>query len=82
MKVIIPFFASISWKTVESSSVFQEDPQLGISTEGTAVFHPWINDSQCCNFMTKFAKTLTFPPIALVSYPGSGSSWLREGINN
>ena len=77
LKVIISFLASISWKTVESSSVFQEEPPLGKSTEGTTVFHPWMNDSQCSNFTTTFAKNLTFPPIALVSYPGSGSSWLR-----
>ena len=69
---VITFFASISWRMVETLN-----SQLDSSNEGPTVFHLWMNDSQCSNFTTRFAKNLTFPPTALVAFPGSGNTWLR-----
>jgi hypothetical protein len=38
---------------------------------------PWPKDPRCSRFRTHFAKRKTFKPRALVSFPGSGNSWLR-----
>jgi len=39
--------------------------------------YPWNEDEQCKSFGVQFAKQGTFQPRALVSFPGSGNSWLR-----
>jgi len=37
----------------------------------------WPNDSICQNFKIKFATSGSLAPTALVSFPGSGNSWIR-----
>merc|ERR1719210_2751830 len=45
-------------------------------TEGP-VHSPWRNHTHCSQFVTRFAEADSLPATALVSFPGSGSSWLR-----
>ncbi|ODM99376.1 WSC domain-containing protein 1 [Orchesella cincta] len=42
--------------------------------------YPWIRDEQCKTFTVQFARKDNFKPRALVSFPGSGNSWLRYMI--
>jgi len=41
------------------------------------MYFPWPKDESCQHFSVRFANNYTFRPRALVSYPGSGNSWLR-----
>ncbi|OXA63465.1 uncharacterized protein LOC110845354 [Folsomia candida] len=44
---------------------------------GPTVVRPWPNDPQCSRFQIRFANKGAFKPRALLSFPGSGNSWLR-----
>ena len=37
----------------------------------------WENDTKCDSFLTQFAMPGSLPTRALVSYPGSGNTWIR-----
>ena len=73
---VITFVAATSWRLIENSSDFQNSKLDSLNEERTVIHH-WTNDSQCSSFATRFAKNLTFPPTALVAFPGSGNTWLR-----
>ena len=40
-------------------------------------FRIWANDTKCDSFLTQFAMPGSIPTRALVSYPGSGNTWIR-----
>ena len=40
-------------------------------------FQPWKNDTNCQKFLTQFTKRGSLPARALVSFPGSGNTWIR-----
>ena len=40
-------------------------------------FRIWENDTKCDSFVTQFAMPGSLPTRALVSYPGSGNTWIR-----
>merc|ERR1719431_872046 len=37
----------------------------------------WPNTTQCSDYRTRFARVSSLPVRALVSYPGSGNTWVR-----
>ena len=61
--------------TVYTTS-FTEKLAVHIDVEGKS-FHPWQNDTRCQHFITQFAKKGSLPARALVSFPGSGNTWIR-----
>ncbi|XP_014245102.1 WSCD family member AAEL009094 [Cimex lectularius] len=40
-------------------------------------FSPWPNSRDCSRFRVQFARQKSLPMTALVSFPGSGNTWLR-----
>ena len=59
-------------RSQESSSL------MTISWNDTGPSHAlWPGDDQCSQFVTRFAAQHSLPTRALVSYPGSGNTWLR-----
>ena len=50
---------------------------LHVKWEGEEESKPWPSLPGCENFVTQFAKQGNLPTRALVSYPGSGNTWLR-----
>lgn len=40
-------------------------------------FSPWPNSKDCSRFRIQFARRKSLPMTALVSFPGSGNTWLR-----
>ena len=39
--------------------------------------HPWPGEGECGLLVTRFARRGSLPTRALVSYPGSGNTWVR-----
>ena len=74
---VISLLHSVSCQTVEKDSLCQVHlPKLDFSSEGET-YQIWVNDSQCSHFTTRFTKKYSLDPLALVSFPGSGNTWLR-----
>ena len=46
-------------------------------TEGSEEKTPWPGDTECQHHKVRFLQKHSRPPTALVSFPGSGNSWLR-----
>ncbi|XP_071439071.1 WSCD family member AAEL009094-like [Hetaerina americana] len=51
-----------------------QGPQLDL---GRRSFAPWPGSDQCGHFHVHFAKQKSLPMTALVSFPGSGNTWVR-----
>ena len=59
-------------------SVIENPPITSVDwAEGGPEHHFWKNMTSCKDYKTKFAKVNTLPSRALVSYPGSGNTWIR-----
>ena len=43
-------------------------------------YRPWSDDPECQNYFVQFISNASQPPMALVSYPGSGNTWTRGSI--
>ena len=53
-------------------------PNISLQFDSEAKsFQPWKNDTNCQQFLTQFAKKGSLPARALVSFPGSGNTWIR-----
>jgi hypothetical protein len=46
----------------------------------TLTYLPWKDDPACQQYMIRFIMDKSYPPMALVSYPGSGNTWIRQLI--
>ncbi|XP_049846131.1 WSC domain-containing protein 1-like [Schistocerca gregaria] len=44
---------------------------------GRRAFSPWPFSAECARFQVHFARPRSLPMTALVSFPGSGNTWLR-----
>merc|ERR1712179_874958 len=54
------------------------EERINISwAEGGPEHSFWPKDESCSGFVTRFAKVRSIPTHALVSYPGSGNTWIR-----
>ena len=64
--VVMGHFSTIagSWENLNGSSHSRN-------------YRPWPNDSLCKDIMIEFIPNCSQPPIALVSYPGSGNTYTR-----
>ena len=53
--------------------------RISFNTSGQ-VKHPWdqAEDAECRDVVVMFAEEDSLPMLALVSYPRSGNSWLRQ----
>ena len=68
-------------KLVQSSSEcdIKSRKTISFNTSGL-VKHPWkqAEDAECRDVVVMFAEEDSLPMLALVSYPRSGNSWLRQ----
>ena len=67
-------------KETESKVKSEENIEEGlvINWDATGPKHkPWAKDLDCSRFVTRFAKHHSLVTRALVSYPGSGNTWIR-----
>ena len=64
-----------SWLT---TGIFVETHKPGLQLDPEAkTFNLWAKDTKCGHFNTSFAVKGSLPARALVSYPGSGNTWIR-----
>jgi len=62
---------------IEQKESSHEDMREISWAEGGPEHCFWPKDESCSKFVTKFAKVGSIPTHALVSYPGSGNTWIR-----
>lgn len=43
-------------------------------------YRPWNADPECQDYFVQFISNESYPPMALLSYPGSGNTWIRGSI--
>ena len=74
----VTFFGLIFFFMKNSSISRMSIPENQISWNDTGPQHVlWPDDEHCSQFVTRFAAGHSLPTRALVSYPGSGNTWLR-----
>ena len=70
-------------RILEESLVSNVNETLKKPEEERSIRYPWINssDEKCRNLSVEFATQGGLRMKALVSFPGSGNTWLRSVIN-
>ncbi len=61
----------------EKTSISSESDKVFVSNVLDIAVRPWPNDPECGNFTIEFYRNEARPLMALVSYPGSGNTWIR-----
>ena len=60
-----------------------EHDKLSLSWDSSGPSHKfWPGDGECGQFVTQFVRKHSLPTRALVSYPGSGNTWIRYLIES
>ena len=77
LAVIVPVLRSPTgvleyWSSSVTNSWYNLNDDSALSQK-----YPWPNDSSCKNDVIKFIPNCNQPPVALVSYPGSGNTYTR-----
>ena len=77
----IIFYLSLTALILLSFTVLDRDlsspPRLELSWDSGPSHHFWPEDRDCAAHTTRFVLRHSLPARALVSYPGSGNTWIR-----
>jgi len=71
-------FTNMEQKVEHREKMLEEKKMKVVDwAEGGPEHQLWPNTTLCSDYRTRFARVSSLPPRALVSYPGSGNTWVR-----